>query len=82
MGFLHRDAAASEFMPFGEEPFAGVAFAEELFMLGAELVPERVERFVVGAMNDVTKPVRRNLNKRALLCLEHYGKGGFLTRAA
>jgi len=45
--------AAAEFVACGEEAFAGVAFAEEGLVLGAELVPEGVEWFIVRAVDDV-----------------------------
>ena len=45
--------AAAKLVACGEEAFACVAFAEEGFVLGTELVPEGVERFVVGSVDDV-----------------------------
>lgn len=45
--------AAAEFVACGEEAFAGVTFAEEGFVLGAELVPEGVEGLIVRAVDDV-----------------------------
>ena len=57
MGFVQGEstvgAVAAEFVACGEKTFACVAFTEERFVLGAEKVPERVEGFVVGTVDDV-----------------------------
>lgn len=50
---VYATGGAAELVAGGEEAFASVAFAQEGFVLGAELVPEGVEGFVVRAVDDV-----------------------------
>lgn len=66
---MFRNTTTSEFVSSREEAFARVAFANELFMFVAELVPKGVERFIVGAMDNVAEPeemVRRFFNVGAV----------------
>lgn len=53
---MSGNTATSEFVSSREEAFARVAFADELFVFVAELVPKGVEGFVVRAVNNVAKP--------------------------
>ena len=46
-------SGAPEFVAGGEEAFACVAFSQEGFVFGAEGVPEGVEGFVVGSVDDM-----------------------------
>lgn len=62
---MFRNTTTSEFVSCREEAFARVAFANELFVFVAELVPKGMERFIVGAMDNVAEPeeiVRRFFN--------------------
>lgn len=52
---MSRNTAASEFVSSRQEAFTRVAFAHELFVFVAELVPKSVEGFVVGPMNNVAE---------------------------
>lgn len=42
--------------PVREEPFASVAFGNELFELTTKLIPKSVKMLVVRAMNNMAKP--------------------------
>ena len=56
MSFVSGNTATSEFMSSRQEAFARVAFADELFVLVAELVPKGVKGFVMGTVNNVAEP--------------------------
>lgn len=59
---MHGEFAATtaaEFVAGGEEAFARVAFAEEFFVLVSELVPEGLEGFVVGTVDDMCESFAR-----------------------
>lgn len=59
---MHWEAtgtAAAKFVACRKEAFARVAFAEERLMLIAELVPERVEGFVMGTVDYMAQPERK-----------------------
>lgn len=50
---MHRNPTTAELVASGEEALTSVAFAEEVFVLGAKLVPESVKWLVVRAMDYV-----------------------------
>lgn len=58
---MHRNPTTAELVASGEEALTSVAFAEEVFVLGAKLVPESVKRLVVRAMDYVAQPVYGSL---------------------
>lgn len=53
LSLVHRNAAAPKPMAGGKKTFSCVAFADELFMFCAKLVPKGMKRFIVGPMDDM-----------------------------
>lgn len=75
VSFVHRDSAATELVPCGEESLACVTFAVKLFLFGAELVPERVEGFIMGAVDNVAEPEEEEYVNMGALLLRFLGGG-------
>ena len=51
---MHGNPSTAELVASGEEALTSVAFADKVFVLGAELVPKSVKGLVVRAVNNVT----------------------------
>lgn len=53
LSLVHRNAAPSKSMAGGKKTLSCVAFADELFVFCAKLVPKDMKRFIVGPMDNV-----------------------------
>ena len=54
---MHGYPSTSKLVTGGEEAFARVTFVDERFMFVAELIPELMEVFVMGAVDYVAKSI-------------------------